>query len=345
MSKKRETSTYELAVVGSISQLLQDHAANPFQGIFSVAIRDGGYSTYYGGLPTEPENAAECWLMVLEATKVLQRLADQYTGGAPQEPEQPEKPHLTVIKGGKGRRKSKPKVATDPSADPAPPSATPKVKSVPHPKPGEHGKVVFINKPSKPTAPETWVDPKAIATATPGCPMPESLHGIPFAPWEDVPRTLDGWDDVDGQNWDVFNEEPELAPIQGKSVSAGAIIEEPDGRVWVVHPTNAFGGYQATFPKGGIEHLEMQPAAIKEAYEECGLKVEITGFVGDVERTTTVTRYYRARRVGGTPSAMGWESQAVSLVPREKLTEVLNKPVDHGLVAMLDHLHEISKRS
>ena len=102
-----------------------------------------------------------------------------------------------------------------------------------------------------------------------------------------------------------------------------------------MRPTNRFGGYDATFPKGRADDgLPLQAVAIKEAYEETGLQVEITGYWGDIERTETVARYYRARRVGGTPAHMGWESQAVQLVPKALLPKVLNTAVDHKVAAM-----------
>src|SRR3546814_3051951 len=85
----------------------------------------------------------------------------------------------------------------------------------------------------------------------------------------------------------------------GKVASSGVIVEEPDGRVWLVGPTNGFGGYRSTFPKGNAEpELSLQANAIKEAFEETGLRVKITGFVGDFTRTTSVARLYRAVRVG-----------------------------------------------
>jgi len=58
------------------------------------------------------------------------------------------------------------------------------------------------------------------------------------------------------------------------------VIVEPDGRVWVVRPSNGYAGYTATFPKGRVEKgLPRQANAIREAYEKAGLKVEITGFL------------------------------------------------------------------
>ncbi len=206
-----------------------------------------------------------------------------------------------------------------------------------HRKRGEHGGRVPIYHATQPTPLSAFADPSAIATVVPGGKVPEALNGVPFRPWR-APTDHDGWVSVDGWN-------PKLEPYPleapfGFGRSAGAVILEPDGRVWVVHPTNQFGGYEATFPKGGADdNLPLQVSAIKEAWEESGLKVELTGFLGDVVRTTSVTRYFLARRVGGSPSDMGWESQAVSLVPVSRLAEVLETPQDHQVVgALLHHL-------
>lgn len=209
--------------------------------------------------------------------------------------------------------------------------------AVPHPKKGEDGKPVHIHYPSEATGPETWADPEAIATWTPGSPVPKELNGIPFSPWEDHPRDGEAWDYVDGQNDDL--EEPALELSGGKKPASGVIVLEPDGRVWVVAPTNRFGGVKNTFPKGSRDYgLSLQANAIKEAYEECGLKVEIDSFLGDIPRSTSVARYYLARRVGGTPAAMGWESQAVRLVPADKLRDFLDRGEDKKIADWLEGL-------
>lgn len=197
-----------------------------------------------------------------------------------------------------------------------------------HPKTNDNGKPTPIYDPSKPSSLDAWDDPDDVATVVPGGDMPIGLNGTLFEPW----APPEDWEDVEGQNDDI--DEPPVHLTKGKSLSSGVLIEEPDGRVWVVHPTNAFGGYKATFPKGRVESdLTIQANAIKECWEEAGIKVAITGYVGDFERTTTVTRFYRAVRMGGLPSDMGWESQAVSLVPKEKLGDVLNAKVDHDVVS------------
>jgi ADP-ribose pyrophosphatase YjhB (NUDIX family) len=205
-----------------------------------------------------------------------------------------------------------------------------------HPQRNDKGDKVAIQKLSKSTPVDTWADKDAVATVTPhdSRAMPKELNGIEFHEWLDVPTSLHEWADVEGQN---EIDEPDFEPVKGMAIGSGVIVQEPDGRVWVVHPTNRFGGYNASFPKGTLEDgLPLQASAIKEAYEESGLKVEITGFFDDVVRTTSVARYYTAKRVGGDPSTMGWESQAVSLVPPDKLGEIVNHKVDIGLVEKIN---------
>ncbi|MNO78543.1 NUDIX domain protein [compost metagenome] len=173
-----------------------------------------------------------------------------------------------------------------------------------------------------------------MATFVPDGDVPASLNGVPLRAWKDYPRTNEGWDYVEGVDDELY--EPPFHLTPGKKAASGVVIEEPDGRVWLVAPTNQFGGYEASFPKGTAEpDLSLQANAIKEAFEECGLKVEITGFIGDFERTTSKARLYRARRVGGTPIAMGWESQAVHLVPKGLLYEHLNMWTDHGIAEVI----------
>lgn len=214
--------------------------------------------------------------------------------------------------------------------EPSKPAPPPK-GAKPHPKANDKGGPVTINYPTKPSPKETWTDPNATATFVPGGDAPATLNGVAMKPWAKAPKDIAGWAIVGGQNPKVdadfpFEENP------NKSVGAGVIIREPDGRIWLTRPTNSFGGYQNTFPKGTVEDgLSLQASAIKEAYEETGLKVKITGVLGDYERTTSKARYYIAERVGGTPKDMGWESQALRLVPPKAMKQFLNMPVDKTL--------------
>lgn len=199
-----------------------------------------------------------------------------------------------------------------------------------HPRDDHEGKPVYIHRPHHASSHTTWHNPDAVATFVPDGDVPLSINGVALKPWRDHPRTEDGWEYIDGINDEIH--EPEFHVKPGKHPAAGVVIEEPDGRAWLIHPTNGFGGYDASFPKGTVEDgMSLQASACKEAFEESGLKVEITGFIGDYERTTSVCRMYRAKRVGGTPIAMGWESQAVSLVPKGLLYEQLNGWADHPI--------------
>lgn len=208
------------------------------------------------------------------------------------------------------------------------PNASPPLEPHHHPRTGDNGQRVLVKDPHHPSAPSTWHEPGAVATFTPNGDVPAELNGIPVRRWKDHPRTAEGWDYDEGVNDDLA--EPPFVVPKGKHPAAGVIIEEPDGRVWLTAPTNAFGGYHATFPKGTAEgELSLQANAIKEAFEETGLRIRITGFIGDFERTTSMARMYRAVRVGGSPADAGWESQAVHLAPKGHLYELLNGYADH----------------
>lgn len=196
-----------------------------------------------------------------------------------------------------------------------------------HPSLNDDGQPVAIHAPHKASAEDTWTDADLPATFVPGGPVPAELNGVPFAPWTDAPTSSDEWEHVEGQNADL--DEPPLELAHGKHAGAGVVVIEDDGRVWLTAPTNKFGGYSYTLPKGTAEmELSLQANSIRECYEETGLQVEITGFLMDVERSTSVARYYTARRVSGSPSEMGWETQAMVLCPLDKLYEYLHAKPD-----------------
>lgn len=206
-----------------------------------------------------------------------------------------------------------------------------------HPKADDEGAPVPIHVPHKPAL-EGLHDAESSVTVTPGAKLPvDALNGVAFAPWQ-PPHDAKGWGEVDGQL--IIEDEPDLAPLKpGQKFSTGLVMMEPDGRLWLVSPTNGFGGYGTTFPKGRFEEDEWssyQSNAIKEAWEETGLKARIVGFLGDVDRSTTRTRYYLARREGGTPADMGWESQAVHLVPLSEAREFLDSKFDHQVLDLVE---------
>jgi 8-oxo-dGTP pyrophosphatase MutT (NUDIX family) len=198
----------------------------------------------------------------------------------------------------------------------------------------DHGHIVELRHPHTPSALATWSDPKERATATPGCRLPDDEHR--FAPWTDAPTDNAGWERLAAAH--PFDDPP-FAAEPGTKAASGAVVVERDGRVWVVSPSNAFGGYESTFPKGTLhagDGLSMRANALKEVFEEAGLAIELGPFLVDTRRVLTTTRYYLARRIGGCPSTMGWESQAVHLVPRAELAQVAPHPNDRPVLEALD---------
>lgn len=160
-----------------------------------------------------------------------------------------------------------------------------------------------------------------------------SLNGIPFAPappkfWEKTP-------DVD------VKEPPPLKTVN----RVGVLIQEPDGRMWIVQPTNGFGNRNHTLPGGTVEKgLTNQQNALKEVWEETGLQVEITGHAGDFEDSNNGNngRLYIGKRVGGAPwdakiesfiidqktGKPAAESETVTLVPPEEAAKLLHRTDD-----------------
>lgn len=220
--------------------------------------------------------------------------------------------------------------ASKPKAGSVVPAALP--SAVVHPKHDDNGKVVKLKSPSAPSPLSAWTDAEALARVVPGGPMPKVLNGVSLSVWADRPSTPAGWEALAAQH---PIPEPVFKVPAGKAPAAGAVVQEPDGRYWIVHPSNTFGGYAATFPKGSLDGMSAQATAIKEVFEESGLQVRLISWLIDTPRTTSYTRYYLAERVGGTPADMGWESQAVSLLPKSKLTQVLTNAADLPLLKSL----------
>ena len=202
-----------------------------------------------------------------------------------------------------------------------------------HPKPDEHGRPVRIGSPSTPTAMHGWSSAQEVATVVPGGPMPPALNGMVVRCWADAPVGLSGWEDRVAAH---PVSEPHFACPPGLKAAAGVVAMEPDGRFWLVSPSNQFAGYVNTFPKGTVDSgAGLQATALREAFEESGLEVRLTAFLVDVKRSLSYTRYYLARRIGGSPADMGWESQAMHLVPRARLADFLTHKNDAPVLAAI----------
>lgn len=201
-----------------------------------------------------------------------------------------------------------------------------------HPQPHSNGQSVTISNPSQPTPPATWEDWQAVATWVPAGVVPATLNDGPVA----AQRVRHGAIDWTGYAQGRDFEEPPFQVPPGFKAAAGAVVVEPQGRVWVVHPTNGYAGYHTTFPKGTVSQgANLRETAVREVFEETGLLVEPFAFLADSQRSLSFTRYYLARRQAGSPAEMGWESQAVSLVPVTQLQDFLNRSRDRVIAERL----------
>ncbi|KPZ27403.1 NUDIX hydrolase [Pseudomonas coronafaciens] len=199
-----------------------------------------------------------------------------------------------------------------------------------HPRKNEHGQVVTVKTPTSPTMANTWNTPDRTAVFVPHHFASGSLNNIPFTSWR-CPETLPGWRQITTRA--VKFREPEFQNHGHLHPASGAVIFEPDGRIWVTEPTNHVFGTAHSLPKGKQETgLNLRTNAVKEVYEETGLRVELHGFIGDYDRTTSRTRYYLARRIGGTPSDMGFESQSVKLARLSEANKLLSSELDTAIL-------------
>jgi 8-oxo-dGTP pyrophosphatase MutT (NUDIX family) len=183
-----------------------------------------------------------------------------------------------------------------------------------HPKARRDGTPVEICSPTRPTPSAHWANPLAAAIFVPQGECPTELNCIRVAavpaPFRAEELALLAGDDRNDPLW------PTDPPLSSLTRKAGAIVIEPDGRVWLFEPTNHYSGTLVSVPKGTIENdATARTTAVKEVHEETGLLVQLERHVGDVVRGDALVRLYRAHRIGGSPCEMGWESQSVMLVP------------------------------
>lgn len=193
------------------------------------------------------------------------------------------------------------------------------------------GKQVETLAPTLPTEPDTWHDAGAIAVFVPGGSCPTALCGIPM---QQATLPSHGYC-LAGLAGDGTLDPEWLLPEGQLEITrkAGAIIVEPDGRLWVIEPKNHYWGTVASFPKGALDG-ESCPrlTAVREIFEETGLIVQLDKHTADVQRDDAVVRLYCARRISGRPIDMGWESQSVILVPYVKLAAIMAAPKERAFV-------------
>lgn len=170
-----------------------------------------------------------------------------------------------------------------------------------------------------------------------------SLHGIAYGPWRDHPTSAEEWELPDMVNSSLT--EPPLEE-DGKLLASGAVIIEPDHRVWVAHLNEPFNAACVGFPTARKDpKLSLQATAIRESWEKTGLQVRIVGWLGDFDEEVTRTRYYLAARVGGAPAACGWQRPTMSLATLDALMQypaLRVSPTEAKCLAALQNVLNIS---
>lgn len=127
-----------------------------------------------------------------------------------------------------------------------------------HPQPDENGQPLTLASPSVSTALSTWLTPSSDATlsVTDAGELPASLYNVAFSRRPQTPASVADWKKLNDR---IQCEEPDFPETHGLFLTSGCVILEPDDRVWLVHPSNAFAGIKTTFPRGGLSRGSRWP--------------------------------------------------------------------------------------
>lgn len=119
----------------------------------------------------------------------------------------------------------------------------------------------------------------------------------------------------------IYTYKPGTYKPPKKWTSAGGVVLQAgkNDRVYVIKPSNNFGPW--AFPKGRVDKGEsMKQAAIREVFEETGLKAKIKSgksYLGKGTGKMSVTHFWIMIKTGGHPSKKGWETEKVLYVKWE----------------------------
>lgn len=110
--------------------------------------------------------------------------------------------------------------------------------------------------------------------------------------------------------------------------AAGGVVVDQAGRILLREPTNHFGGYVWTFPKGTVDPKEeLMDAAIREVQEETGVTAKVWKRLGKYIGTTSYTTVYLMKPIRITKEhdtetqKVGWftPKEAVDLIAETTL--------------------------
>jgi len=123
-------------------------------------------------------------------------------------------------------------------------------------------------------------------------------------------------------------------------VCGGGIVMNSDGKVLLIKPTNGFGGYDWTFPKGYPNQYENNvETALREVKEETGLPCEIDRKLGRFTHNDGGTcDYYVMTPRSVVTRVDGEEVEAAKWVTLVEALELLNDDVDVKILAQANQL-------
>lgn len=147
-----------------------------------------------------------------------------------------------------------------------------------------------------------------------------------FVPGQDIPREF--YAKYASAPMDIPNRHSK------EGFRAAGTITFFGNRVMCIKPTNGFGDYELTFPKGRCDPEDacLQHTAIRETLEETGILTQLTGKYIDARKSKGMVRYYYAVPYAGCFSDMCWETQAVSLVPINMIGDLITAFTDRPIV-------------
>lgn len=128
---------------------------------------------------------------------------------------------------------------------------------------------------------------------------------------------------MDGKFHDADLHTPELFGPRQDDAAYGAVVFDDQGRVLLRRPTNEFGGYAWTWPKGkqaaGDHPID---TAVREVAEETGYTIETVGLLrGGFSSGSSTSHFFVARAVHHDPKTMHWETEAVEWLTPEEAVE------------------------
>ena len=170
---------------------------------------------------------------------------------------------------------------------------------------------------------------------------PQPLPGVPKGPAsKPVPGQLSPY--VDPKTGKKFYVSPSgklypwdpkkaAAPPKKKKkwISSGGVVfpsMDDTEHVYIIRPSNNYGPW--SFPKGRVDEGEtMKQAAIREVWEETGLKAKIlpgNSYVGKGEGSFSITHFFLMVKVGGYPKRTN-ETDRVELVTWDEAVRIFKQ--------------------